>query len=156
MSLTHTFQIIASIMGQATEVITLSGTPSSYNSVVSEASGSEPTAGWSFRSDGTVFRTNISGSAYNVQFNAGTEWCNVTPSQIYYIRCTVQSGSLGGSSSNEDVWLNLATNRTFEVVDTTAGVSPAIVQMKIEIASDSGGSNILATGYYQAIANQEP
>jgi hypothetical protein len=156
MSLTHTFQIIASIMGQATEVITLSGTPSSYNSVVGEAQGIDALAGWKFKSDGTVFRTNLPGTLYNIQFNAGTEWCNTTPSQTYYLRCTVEAGSLGGSSSNENIWLALTSDRTFEVVDTTAGFSPVTVQMKIEIASDSGGSNILATGYYQATANQEP
>lgn len=140
--------------GTITETITLSGTSSSYTSIGTEAQGADAVAGWRFNSNGTLFRTNFSGN-YGV-YNFLTEWCNTTPSQTYYLRCTVQAGSLGGNSASANVWLALTSDRTFEVVDTTAGTSPVNVQMKIEIADDSGGSNIVATGYYQAIANQEP
>jgi hypothetical protein len=137
-----------------TETITLSGTTGSYNTTLVETQGVPAVASWTFKSNGTVFRTNIAGDP--VIFNFLTEWCNVTPSQTYYLRCTVQSGSLDAGSDTANVWHALTADRFFAVVDYTAGVSPETVSMKIEIASDSGGSNILATGYYQATANQEP
>ena len=142
--------------GTVAETVTLSGTPSSYNSVFGVTqNGVDSLAGWRFKSDGTVFKTNVSGSSYNIQFNAGTEWCNVTPSQTYYLRCTVQAGSLDGGSQPANTWLALTTDRTFQVLDDIADGTDITVQIKIEIASDSGGSNILATGYYEATATQE-
>lgn len=138
------------------ETVSLSGTSSSYNLTVSNTvNPTSAVAGWKFKTDGTLFETNIGGT-YNVQFNAGTEWCNTTPSQTYYLRCTVINGILDGGSSATNTWLALTTERTYQVVDSTVSGSSNQVQLKIEIASDSGGSNILATGYYQAVAIMEP
>lgn len=138
------------------ETVSLSGTTSSYNLAASNTvSPTSAVGGWKFKSDGTVFKTNIGGT-YNIQFNAGTEWCNTTPSQTYYIRCTVTSGFLGSGSDSAGVWLALTSDRTFQVVDSTVSGGADQFQCKIEIASDSSGSNIIATGYYQAYALMEP
>lgn len=137
------------------ETVALSGSSSSYNTALSiTPNGTDAVAGWKFKTDGTLFRTNITGT-YNAQFGAGTEWCNDTPSQTYYINGTVQSGALGSGSSVANAWLALNVERTFQVVDTAAGGSIPSCNMLFRIASDSGGVNILATGYYAMIANQE-
>lgn len=138
------------------ETVTLSGTTSSYNLATSVTPNlSDAVAGWKFKSDGTLFKTNVSGT-YNTQFNPGTEWCNTSPGSTYYIRATITSGSLGNGSDSDNVWLALTIDRTFQCVDTTAGGAPAIFSAKIDIATDSGGSNIIATGYYSGQAVQEP
>lgn len=139
------------------ETVALSGSNTSYNTVYgTTASGIDARAGWKFKTDGTLFKTNATGGTYNVQFGAGSEWCNGTPSQTYYINGTVQSGGLGTGSSVANAWLALNVERTFQVVDTSAGGFVPNCSMLFRIASDSGGANILASGYYAMIANQEP
>ena len=139
--------------GGFTETITLSGTAGAYNAILVETTGGPAYARWKFKPDGGVYRSDPADEFAYLQFNALTEWCNTTPSQTYYLRCTVMSGTLSIGTAN--VWYALTSERVFSVFDNTPGVTPVQVNMKIEIASDSGGSNILATGYYQATANQE-
>jgi hypothetical protein len=79
-------------------------------------------------------------------------WCNVVPSQTYYIRCTYESGIVIVDDEDPlDTWLALSTGRSFMRIDTRNSLSygDASGVFRIDIASDSGGGNILATGYYQ-------
>lgn len=136
------------------ETITLSGTSGSPTLVGLIISASDyARVGLTFVTDGSI--TEASGSGGNGNTSYGN-WCNVTPSQTYYIRCTQISTSDPGAGSAGDAqplntWLALSSGRSFMVIDTTEtltyGTRNTVV--KIEIASDSGGSNILATGYYR-------
>lgn len=93
------------------------------------------------------------------------EWYDGTVSGTWYVRGSVQSSSQGpttsgGSTSNNGIfntWLALTTQRAFQVSATNATTNGATASrnttFKIEIASDSGGSNVVATGYYQCSAS---
>ena len=86
-------------------------------------------------------------------------WNNITPSQTYYIRASNDNGNLtypttlstsGSGSDTLNTWLALSSNRQFRyrVAGPRSNVAQLEGIMKIEIASDSAGSNIEATGYY--------
>lgn len=136
------------------ETITLTGTVGSPTLVGLIASSSDyARVGQTFVTDGSITEASGTGGNSNTLFG---NWCNVTPSQTYYIRCTQISTSDPGVGSAGDAqplntWLALSSSRSFMVIDTTPtltyGTRNTVV--KIEIASDSGGSNILATGYYK-------
>ena len=112
--------------------------------------------GWRFYSNGDIASYDNDGSPQFVQANH--DWVNVSPpSNNYWIRATVQqesnpaSQSQASSPSPLNTWNALTSNRTFTFTDNRAAASyaSAYVTWKIEIASDSAGSNILATGYYR-------
>lgn len=135
------------------ETITLSGTsgtPILVGLIVSDSNYAR--VGLTFYTDGSITEASGAGGNGNSAFG---NWCNVTPSQTYYIRCTQISTSAGSFGSAGDVsplntWLALSSGRSFYVIDTrdTLVYANENTVVKIEIASDSGGSNILATGYY--------
>lgn len=131
------------------ETISLTGTsgsPTVLQLIVSNNDSAR--AGLSFAADGTYTRASGTGGLGNtLQGN----WCNITPSQTYYIRGTHISGDAQADDvSALNTWLALNSSRTFVVIDTTPTIAYANRDstLKVEIASDSGGSNILATGYY--------
>ena len=113
--------------------------------------------GWLFQSDGTVSdydndRTPTSVSAGHV------DWINTSSyTGSYWVRASIQSQSdpasqsFATSPSALNTWLATTSSRSFLFTDnrSAASYAGASVVLKIEIASDSGGSNILATGYYR-------
>jgi hypothetical protein len=134
--------------------VTLSGTTSSPN--LAECITVDPTnaeAGWKFLSTGGVQRLTTAGW---VSFGAGVEWVDGTPPSTYYIRGTKYSdndpdtGTLG-------TWQSLSGDVSWTWTDTTAGVSPEVGVLKVEIATDTSpqGTNIVATGYYKGSAWKE-
>jgi hypothetical protein len=139
----------------AAETITLSGTagtPNNDNAVVIDPGTA--TAGWRFETDGEVFRVT------GPQFQAGIEWTDLqpTPGKDYWIRATANSGSVPNAGSDSlGVWHKVAGsgsgNRTWQWQRTTVGIYQGSV--KVEIATDSGGTDIVATGYYGGIAEIE-
>jgi hypothetical protein len=127
------------------EVVTLSGTTSSPVSAFGLTPGVDTAIGWEFRADGTVYRT---GSVNDGTYLSGTEWINTTPSSTYYIRFTSNSGDTPTASYSDtlNTWHALTSTRRVRwyVGSWQFGSGSA----KVEIATDSGGSNIVATGYY--------
>lgn len=123
-----------------------SGTPEPTSNTVSAANYCR--AGLTLYADGTM--TQADGYQGNSNTSFG-RWCNVTPSQTYYVRGTHQSGDAQADDSQPlNSWLALSSGRSFMVIDTTNSLNYGYKHsvLKVEIASDSGGSNILATGYY--------
>lgn len=141
-----------------TESVSLGGTTSNPESMFDQAGSNnhDLVMGWRFGSDGNIYKYEY---IYNVGGNGmylyqSTKWNNITPSQTYYIRVTNYGGTENLSASDSDSinsWIALSSNRDYRVRDdrdlTTYADENMI--MKVEIASDSGGSNILATGYYE-------
>ena len=143
------------------EVVTLSGTSGSPNtSTDTEDTPINALAGWRFYANGDVRR--VFASTYTL-FNSGTEWNSSTPGIDYWIRATLDSGNAPntGASSTLNTWHQLVggaapTYLAWEWLEsrdpiaefTTAGT------LQIDIATDSGGSNIVATGYYRGSATQ--
>lgn len=141
-----------------TESIGLHGTSASPDQTTTGFGSNyiELICGMRFTSGGDVqkFTTGTAQGAYSGLWTFSTSlWNNIVPSQTYYIRATSHSGiSLSSTySSSINTWNALSSSHYFRYyvggpensVGTVAGT------MKIEIASDSIGSNILATGYYR-------
>jgi len=141
-------------------LVNLSGTSGSPNVLQSgSASGAGVTAAsyMYFQSDGDLVGNG------NSQPNTA-EWYDGTVSGTWYVRVTIDSTSgyadPGGTSSNNgsfNTWLALTTTRAFYVSATNSTNNGAIANrtttFKAEIASDSGGSNIVDTGYYRCSAS---
>ena len=141
-----------------TETITLSGSPGlGYNVTVTQRENGQSAAFWYFNSNGTVYRSGAEYESPDIQFRAGIEWCDVVPSQTYYIRCTLMYSSYSTGSfhlgTSFNIWHPLTSDRLFGVTDATLGGASSNETYKIEIANDAAGSNILATGYYNARAS---
>lgn len=115
--------------------------------------------GWRFNADATI--ENYDNDA-TPQYSGGrgaavhADWCNVSPpTGTYYIRATDESTGSNHTWTNSPsalgTWHQLNVNRNFlfEDNDLPSSYVGRFVKLKIEIATDSGGSNIVATGYYQ-------
>lgn len=68
----------------------------------------------------------------------------------HYVRATVTAGAL--TSGTTGTWLATSTDREWSCYKSTAGTASATV--KLEIATDSGGTNIVATGYFDLSATR--
>lgn len=140
-----------------TESIGLHGTSGSPNSTVTTfGSATDLICGMRFTSGGDVqkYTTGVAQGSYTGLWTFSTSlWNNIVPSQTYYIRATSHSGiSLNSTySSSINTWNALSSSHYFRyfVGGPSNNVGTLTGVMKIEIASDSGGSNILATGYYE-------
>lgn len=141
-----------------TESVTLSGTSGSpiHFTDFPTDNNNDLVMGWEFAADGNIYKYE---SVYNVSgqgryLYTSTQWNNITPSQTYYIRVTNVGGTKNLSVSDSDTinsWIALTSNREFRVRDSrdVTIYADENCEIKVEIASDSGGSNILATGYYE-------
>lgn len=140
-------------------LVTLSGTAASPNVLTAgSATGAGVTAvsEMVFATDGDLLQR--SGSQPNT-----AEWHDGPVSKTWYLRVSIEATSgfadPGGTTSNSgtfNTWLVLTSQRTYQVIATNGTSNGASAQrtttFKAEIASDSGGSNIVATGYYRCQA----
>lgn len=143
--------------GAAAEVITLSGTTNPGHNAASDAtSDPDPAeAGFRFNTNGTVDKNE--NSVYT-SFQAGTEWSDLqpTPGQDYWIRFSSDSGN-DPDTVTMNTWLKVAgtssLSREATWTQDSAGLNEG--SAKVEIAEDSGGSSIVATGFYGGSAEVE-
>ena len=157
--------------------VNLSGTSNSPNTDFSFSlidNVSDVSAGWKFKTDGTLECTLLNGQAFGRTSNttwAGTnEWYDSTeagsesPGQGYWIRASQTSGgsanaALDAGSAALDQWLPLrnasgSAERTWSITNDQVGASNIKSSyLKIEIALDASGTNIVATGYYFSMAH---
>lgn len=140
-----------------TETVSLDGTTSTPESFFDRAASSsnDLVMGWEFDANGNIYKyedPNNQGGSGRYLFSS-TKWCNVTPSTTYYIRVSNYAGNNLSviDSATLNSWLSLATTRKFWYRDSRDLLLYGSEDgtMKVEIASDAAGSNILATGYYQ-------
>lgn len=91
------------------------------------------------------FTLNTNGSCANSPSTAPGNWYSPTTTSIgdnYWVRATVTSGSL--SSGTVDSWLQLNTFRAW--TRQNGGIDGTLsATITLEIASDSGGSTIVAS-----------
>ncbi len=148
--------IVATAIYGGGEKVTLSGTsgsPNLANCTRAQSFGSA-TAAWSFQTDGTVDYTL---NCTTTQWQNNVEWIDSQPSPQgdYWIRATVDAGSTPGGSAVGS-WLKLtgsgAANRSWDWTKTLPGAGTVSGTLRIEIATDAAGSNIVATGYYRGVA----
>ena len=150
-----------------TESITLHGTGNAANgsqansTTTSMPSSGDGVFGMRFRADGNIekYTNGVAQGQTGYWTFSTSSWNNITPSQTYYIRASNDNGNLtypttlstsGSDSDTLNTWLALSSNRQFRyrVAGPRSNVAQLEGIMKIEIASDSAGSNIEATGYY--------
>lgn len=137
--------------------INLSGTTGVPNE--SNAYQTDPTnatAGWVFNTNGNMQRWTGNPASLAAWEPATDEWSDPSKTGIgseYWIRFTSYSGTspTGGSSLN--VWHALSTERSVLWERTVIGFITGIA--KVEISSDSSGTPIVATGYYEGRAEVE-
>jgi hypothetical protein len=104
--------------------------------------GDEAFASYFFYTDGDVLKFTSSGNADI------TNWTTPITAGIgssYWIRFT-QTGTFGGSSESGDgrgIWYQLSDIRSYGLYRTANGAGGR--QYTVEIATDSGGSNIVAS-----------
>ena len=110
-------------------------------------------AGWTFISTGDL--TRVSGAAHNKPewYGQPGETTHETPDQTYYIRATNESGDNPDSGPALNTWHSLGTRQWYW--SASGGFDLSQGTLKIEIATDSGGTNIIATGYYRGSAQTE-
>ena len=86
-----------------------------------------------------------------VSVDSGTDWEIPNDFSVnYWIRATLESGSAPTVSSGMDTWLTLApggANRAWRWSRSAQGTLTGVI--KLEIATDSDGNDIVATGYYE-------
>ena len=138
---------IYAVSSTPADVVTLSGTTGSPTLGVAIAiSPADADMYWAVHSNGRLGRYGPTGEIYL----GGGEWCNnIPPTESYWVRATVYAGTTP-SSGTIGSWEALTSTRQWHwdriSVGTTSGT------LKIEIATDSGGSTIVATGYYEGQA----
>ena len=135
--------------------VNLSGTPGSPNLDTHDTTNPTPAnAGWHFLSNGNC--TKFTGAAHNKPewFGKLVDTEHTTVVHTYYIRATTESGDLPDNGDVLNSWLTLNSSRSWYWTETTPfDASHGII--KVEIASDSGGTDIRATGYYRGLATQD-
>lgn len=141
-------------------VYTLSGTTGTPN-IASDAQTS-PTnaqAGWTFRTDGTVDEEE--GAANFTQFQDGVEWTDEqdTPTVDIWIRAQNDAGDNPTTGPSLNTWHVLQgsgeADRQWRWIEITDGFASTSGTLQIDISTDSGGSTIVATGYYRGVASTE-
>jgi len=140
------------------DVITLSGTTGSPNIFTDFAlSPLNAQAHWEFRTDGSLWKMALRGS--DIQFQSGVQWCASTPLGEYWARWTFNANDVHNVGSASGTWRKIAGSgagvQYFGWLETTDGFATTEGSVKVEIASDSGGSTIVATGYYGGKADVE-
>jgi hypothetical protein len=95
-----------------------------------------------------VFRVNSNGTVEASTFNSGVvdsyNWLTpTTGSTTYYVRATLNSGSL--NSGTTGVWEALTTDRVWDVFVSEFSSGFQNANLTIAIATDSGGTNIVVS-----------
>ena len=142
-------------------LVNLSGTASSPNVLATGSAigaGVTATSVMKFETNGDLLENG------NNQPNTA-EWYDGTPSTTWYLRVLVWSSSQqpttsGGSTSNNgsfNTWLPLTSQRLFFVSATNATTNGATAgrttTFRAEIAKNSDGSQVVATGFYRCQAS---
>ena len=112
--------------------------------------------GWSFDPGGSggAVKEYDSDNSPTESTSGHAAWVNVNPAaDDYWFRFSLITQPSGGNSAGAalNTWHADTSTRSVFWQDGRAGNSYAdeTVKWKVEIATDSGGSNIVATGYYQ-------
>jgi hypothetical protein len=148
--------------GTATETVVLSGstaTPNMYYAIGPVYNGGTNLwyvdNGFAFGADGNICEWSYVEPG-NIIYSS-SEWCNTTPASTYYIRVNQEiipfnvQQILPNTGNALNVWHSLATTRSFRWSGSGnfAAYAGRLINLKVEIATDAAGTNIVATGYYQ-------
>lgn len=129
---------------------TLSAQLAADTTALHNVSGSNTYSGVSINSNGNQYWYSAAGSATGTLVDA---WLVSGTNSDFWVRCTLNSGSLGAGSSATGSWIACTSTTGWFVLDTDGSVASQSANFDIDIATDSGGSNIVATETYTPFAN---
>lgn len=164
MSIMHSSSVVVAATRQFGDIITLSGTHTAAIARNDFAiSPSDASVLWRLSNTSGNLEYSIGGGGYT---QIGSEWCEGgAPTQDWWVRFTsdpylsLDEAPNHPSSSTLNTWLKVggtsSSIRYFGWQETTNGFAMTRGQVKVEIASDSGGSTIVATGYYRSQCDVE-
>ena len=129
------------------ETITLSGTVNLPQTILGETSANDIVLGYEFRANGELRGVPQGGSTY---VWAAGQWADQPPTGIYYVRFTQESGRQPSSdySDNMNVWHQLNQSRYLRWFAPQSQLGQDRGTVKVEIATDAQGTDVVATGYY--------
>lgn len=109
-------------------------------------------AGVRLANDGTQYYKGP-GDTWAADLDSGKNpWLVQGSAGDFWVRATLNSSTSGlnDTTSGVDSWLQLNTTRSWSIVDSVAGIPTTAEEasLTLEIATDSGGSNIVATETY--------
>lgn len=141
----------------AGDTINLSGTAGApNNSTQIILSPGSAIAGWDFQIDGKVFFWD---NGVLVQFiTSPAEWNQdqVNPTTDYWLRFTLDSGDAAGTViPSVGTWgvISGGGESVARIQWNQSGVGSQTGIYKTEIATDSAGADIIATGFYEGLAD---
>ncbi len=132
-------------------VYTLSGTTGAPNSASDyNLFPDDSLAGWRFYNNGEVWKVETT----TTQFRDGIEWSSEQPTVTVdaWIRATYYSGDSPNSGDTLNTWHKVGNGSNRAWLWSVTGAGSEVGVIKVEIATDSGGSDIVATGYYRGSA----
>jgi hypothetical protein len=155
--------ITATLIKSATAHVNLSGTSAAPHTDNDFGVGTPADAGWKFNSTGDLTKYTYPTGAHDKPEWYGylADTTHTTPVPVtYYVRATwddkggLDEAPTGSGSDSLGVWLSMGASRYWYWTAAT-GFNISRGQVKVEIATDSGGTNIIATGYYRGNAETE-
>jgi len=118
MALTHTFQIIAGIMGNQSGAVAPVVAPAGTFEVSSSGSGNEARVYITVSNSGTWSVTDASTGSGSTNFSSPSSgtWLNTGSASDYDIKIDWTSGDIADVSGPADnTWVNLGTSRTWDL-----------------------------------------
>lgn len=127
---------------------TLAGTQSQH-----EQTGSSGTihAGVHIRNDGVEWAWSDTGAEEGT--NLGN-WLESGAAGDFWIRCTLNSGTLDGADAGTGSWLACSTSRSW-AIEKASGFGQETANITLEIATDASGTNVIDTQSYDLKVNRE-
>ena len=116
------------------------------STVLHNQSSNNPTiSGIEINTDNTVYRYLFDGTkaAFLVGWQEGYD-----PATELWVACTHISGDVPNGSASDGVFRQMSVNYLWQVSDTNSGAAKSTSQFRVDIATDSGGSNIIETVTY--------
>jgi hypothetical protein len=105
-------------------------------------------AGISLLSSGNEFSWDSDGTQSGTSLGP---WLEGGEASQVWVRATLNSGSVSGTFNT---WLALTTSRFWSISDTTDNGVAVTASLTLELARDSGGSDIVDTANYNLSAEQ--
>jgi len=103
-----------------------------------------------------IFSVNSNGSVFGISGGTLVDLYNwltpTTGSTTYFVRATLDSGSLTGGSAATGVWLPLTSDRFWFISLPDNAPATQIANLIVAIATDSGGTNIVVSANISLIA----
>lgn len=126
----------------------------STDSRINDAAGLTSVAGWIFQTDGSVDKFTNGSQAEDDTGSPRDHWYLNNPTTVgetYYIRFTLEAGFAANTVSSD--WSAMTSQTTCYHSEVVAPWTAFTRNgtYKVEIATDSGGTNIISTGYYRYV-----